>query len=140
MAPHGIHGNAQGRPWVRLVVLGQSFMLHQIRKMVGGAVAVCRGVCSHADLQRALRSAAPVPTPMAPELGLFLDECVFDSYNARWAAGGHAAVALAGAVGAAAEAFKVLADRCMLSSCRAGMVASAEPGFWVFARSVASPA
>ena len=23
-------------------------------------------------------------TPMAPELGLFLDECVFKSYNDRW--------------------------------------------------------
>ena len=34
----------QGQPWVRLVVTGQSFMLHQIRKMVAVAVAVMRGV------------------------------------------------------------------------------------------------
>ena len=46
---------------------------------------------------------------MAPELGLFLDECVFDSYNSRWAGDAHAAVALSGAVGAAAEAFKARA-------------------------------
>ena len=94
---------------MRLVVLGQSFMMHQIRKMVGAAVAVCRGVWSAEDLKCALTSRAPMPTPMAPELGLFLDECVFDSYNSRWAAGDHAAVALSGAVGAAAEAFKVRA-------------------------------
>lgn len=107
--PHRLTDNVQGRPWVRLVVLGQSFMLHQIRKMVGAAVAVCRGVWSVDDLRGALTSMASVPTPMAPELGLFLDECVFDSYNSRWAANDHAAVALSGAVGAAAEAFKARA-------------------------------
>jgi hypothetical protein len=26
------------------------------------------------------------PTPMAPELGLFLAECVFHAYNERWKA------------------------------------------------------
>ena len=27
---------------------------------------------------------ADLNTPMAPELGLFLDECFFDSYNKQW--------------------------------------------------------
>ncbi|KAK9826791.1 hypothetical protein WJX81_001378 [Elliptochloris bilobata] len=97
----------EGRPWVRLVVLGQSFMMHQIRKMVGAAVAVCRGAAPPDSLKRALTSTAPVPTPLAPELGLFLDECEFDSYNSRWAADGKAALSLTGALGDAAEAFKL---------------------------------
>ena len=33
-------------------------------------------------------------TPMAPELGLFLDECVFKSYNDRWGNDREAQVAL----------------------------------------------
>jgi tRNA pseudouridine38-40 synthase len=34
---------ASGVEWVQLTVLGQSFLLNQIRKMVGMAVEVCRG-------------------------------------------------------------------------------------------------
>ncbi|PRW60709.1 tRNA pseudouridine synthase mitochondrial-like [Chlorella sorokiniana] len=73
-----------GQRWVRLVVIGQSFMLHQIRKMVGMAVAVMRGTAPETALQLALRTSADLNTPMAPELGLFLDEAYFDGYNKQW--------------------------------------------------------
>ncbi len=96
---------------MRLVVLGQSFVMHQIRKMVGAAVAVCRGAAPPGFITAALAAPAPVPTPLAPELGLFLDECIFDSYNARWGADGRANIARAGALGVAAEAFKARARR-----------------------------
>jgi len=74
----------QGEPWVRLVVTGQSFMLHQIRKMVGVALAVMRGVASPNAVPLALDPRRDVSTPMAPDVGLFLDEGIFEGYNARW--------------------------------------------------------
>lgn len=76
--------NINGSPWVRLVVIGQSFVLHQIRKMVGMALAEYRGVAPPGCLKYALSAAHTVPTPMAPDLGLFLDECYYDAYNKRW--------------------------------------------------------
>lgn len=45
-----------GQPWVRLVVIGQSFMLHQIRKMVGLAMAVYRGAAPVDAIPIALRA------------------------------------------------------------------------------------
>ena len=47
--------NLQGQEWVRMVVLGQSFMLHQIRKLVGTAVAVMRGDAPPECIQLALQ-------------------------------------------------------------------------------------
>lgn len=47
-----------GERWVRLVVVGQSFMLHQIRKLVGLAVAVMRGTAPPGSIQTALRTNA----------------------------------------------------------------------------------
>ena len=74
-----------GERWVRLVVYGQSFILHQIRKMVGTALAVFRGAAPEDAIASALRREGDVATPMAPELGLFLAETVYSHYNATWA-------------------------------------------------------
>ncbi|DBB17512.1 TPA: hypothetical protein ACH3X3_002579 [Trebouxia sp. C0006] len=76
----------QGQQWVRIVIIGQSFMLHQIRKMVGMAVAIMRGDAPANCIKIGLQPKRAVPTPMAPDIGLFLDECYYDAYNNRWGA------------------------------------------------------
>ena len=70
--------------WVSMVVVGQSFMLHQIRKMVGMALSVFRGIVPESALKWALKSRERYGVPMAPSLGLFLDKCYFESYNKQW--------------------------------------------------------
>ena len=42
-----------GMQWLKLRVLGQSFLLHHIRKMVAVTVEVVRGRLSKADVNRA---------------------------------------------------------------------------------------
>ena len=69
---------------MRIVIIGQSFMLHQIRKMVGMAVAIMRGDAPEGCIRTALQPRRTVPTPMAPEVGLFLNECYYDAYNTRY--------------------------------------------------------
>ena len=76
--------HTQGQAWVRMVVVGQSFMMHQIRKMIGLAVAVARGAAPREAIGMALSPYRSFPVPMAPELGLFLDQTFFDAYNTRW--------------------------------------------------------
>lgn len=95
-----------GAPWVRLVVVGQSFILHQIRKMVGTALAVARGVAPAGAIPAALRPGTDVTTPLAPDLGLFLDESIFETYNRRWGSGRGEALDLSARFGDAAAAFK----------------------------------
>ena len=65
-------------------VHGQSFMLNQIRKMVGMAVAVYRGTAPQDAIHCALDPCRDFSTPMAPELGLFLCESKFDAYNDKF--------------------------------------------------------
>ncbi len=64
-------------------VKGQSFMIHQIRKMIGMAIAVVRG---HASLDTIEKSwdTLRIDVPRAPGLGLMLDEVHFDRYNQRF--------------------------------------------------------
>ncbi|WQF76548.1 Putative pseudouridine synthase I, TruA, pseudouridine synthase TruA/RsuA/RluB/E/F [Colletotrichum destructivum] len=68
--------------WVSLKVHGQSFMMHQIRKMVGMAALVVR--CA-TPLERIKQSYGPtrIAIPKAPGLGLLLERPVFDAYNRR---------------------------------------------------------
>uniref|UniRef100_A0A7S0WG01 Pseudouridine synthase I TruA alpha/beta domain-containing protein n=1 Tax=Pyramimonas obovata TaxID=1411642 RepID=A0A7S0WG01_9CHLO len=74
-----------GKQFVRLVVVGQSFMLHQIRKMVGTALGVMRDVAPETVYEHAFSEKHQINVPMAPELGLFLDEAIFHAYNQRFA-------------------------------------------------------
>ena len=73
-----------GTEWLSLKVHGQSFMMHQIRKMVGMATLLVR--CG-APLSRITESYGEDrwSIPKAPSLGLLLERPVFDTYNERQA-------------------------------------------------------
>lgn len=70
--------------FIRCTVVGQSFMLHQIRKMIGLVIAIFRGCAPESLLETALRRDTNIAIPTAPELGLFLDECMYPAYNQKW--------------------------------------------------------
>ena len=74
-----------GVEFVRTTVVGQSFMLHQIRKLIGTMIGVMRGYWTEEDQIFALKTKESCNTPMAPELGLFLCECIYHAYNNRYA-------------------------------------------------------
>ena len=63
----------QGIEWVRLTVVGQSFMLHQIRKMVGLVVSIVRNGDDNVLMNQAL-SMETVRVPMVPGVGLVLNK------------------------------------------------------------------
>jgi tRNA pseudouridine38-40 synthase len=68
--------------WLSLKVHGQSFMMHQIRKMVAMATMIVR--CgSTTDVIHDSYGRAPISIPKAPSLGLLLERPVFDSYNTQ---------------------------------------------------------
>ncbi|XP_020085131.1 tRNA pseudouridine synthase A, mitochondrial-like [Ananas comosus] len=73
-----------GIDFVKCEVVGQSFMLHQIRKMIGLAVAVMRNCAPESLMEVALKKEVSINVPTAPEVGLYLDECLFSSYNKKW--------------------------------------------------------
>jgi tRNA pseudouridine38-40 synthase len=68
--------------WLSLKVHGQSFMMHQIRKMVAMAALVVRCGTSKNIIQESY-GPANISIPKAPGLGLLLERPVFDSYNER---------------------------------------------------------
>jgi len=72
-----------GETYVKCEVLGQSFLYHQIRKMIGMALAISRNVAPEECLQIALNSRKKFNVPLAPEFPLYLEECVFNSYNKK---------------------------------------------------------
>ncbi|CAL9782157.1 unnamed protein product [Musa acuminata subsp. burmannicoides] len=74
----------EGIEFVKCEVVGQSFMLHQIRKMIGLAVAVMRNCAPESLMDIALKKDVNINVPTAPEVGLYLDECLFTSYNQKW--------------------------------------------------------
>lgn len=71
-----------GTEWISLKVHGQSFMMHQIRKMVGMAALVVRCGCPVERIGETFGN-VDVAIPKVPGLGLLLERPVFDSYNAK---------------------------------------------------------
>lgn len=81
-----IHSIECGEPFIehdveftRITLKGSSFMLHQIRKMIGFTLAVVRGLSDAAWLKRSLAN-EEVHTPTAPGLGLVLERLHFTEY------------------------------------------------------------
>ncbi|KAI5186829.1 tRNA pseudouridine38-40 synthase [Nematocida homosporus] len=76
-----------GRSWHRLTIHGQSFMIHQIRKMVGFALLVARHMTDLKAAEQALSLAFAKPRrniPKAPAALLLLSHGLFTNYNARY--------------------------------------------------------
>ncbi|KFK34456.1 hypothetical protein AALP_AA5G147600 [Arabis alpina] len=73
-----------GIEFIKCEVLGKSFMLHQIRKMMGLAVAIMRNCAPESLIHTAFSKDVNITVPMAPEVGLYLDECFFASYNEKF--------------------------------------------------------
>ncbi|CAI7640158.1 unnamed protein product [Penicillium glandicola] len=71
-----------GTEWLSLKVHGQSFMMHQIRKMVAMATMVVRSGC-HPDRITETYGPERIAIPKAPGLGLLLERPIFDAYNTK---------------------------------------------------------
>ena len=70
----------EGMEFVRVTLHGQSFILHQIRKMIAAASIVFRDGAAAGVLDK-LMSNITIILPMVPGLGLTLVKCHFDSYQ-----------------------------------------------------------
>ncbi|KAG8900165.1 tRNA pseudouridine synthase 1 [Tulasnella sp. 403] len=67
--------------WISVLFHGQSFMLHQ-RKMMSMAIMACR-TGTPSNVISETYSAKRIVVPMAPALGLLLEQPIFGSYNER---------------------------------------------------------
>lgn len=62
---------------------GQSFMLHQIRKMVGMAIAIMKGFANIKALEESF-GPKKMDVPRAPGLGLMLEDVHYERYNQKF--------------------------------------------------------
>lgn len=75
--------------WVAVRVHGLSFMMHQIRKMIGLAILAIRLDAYEPEhltalFNRLFSKANKFNVPKAPALGLFLDHPIFEGYNRKF--------------------------------------------------------
>ena len=73
-----------GTEWLSIHVHGQSFMMHQIRKMVGLAMMVVRTGCPISRIREAF-GPQKIQIAKAPSLGLLLEYPLFTHYNEKTA-------------------------------------------------------
>jgi hypothetical protein len=74
---------SHGTEWIATQVVGLSFLLHQIRKMISVAVDLVRGAATIDTINQALDANNKLRLNVAPSQGLFLDMSMFDQYNRR---------------------------------------------------------
>ncbi|TIB02033.1 hypothetical protein E3P94_01231 [Wallemia ichthyophaga] len=72
----------EGNEWISVRFYGQSFMLHQIRKMIFMLVNVTRTPTPPSLIEKTY-SNTPIVVPKAPGLGLLLEAPCFGVYNTR---------------------------------------------------------
>nr|XP_033810192.1 tRNA pseudouridine synthase A-like isoform X3 [Geotrypetes seraphini] len=77
----------EGLEFTEIKVKGQSFMMHQIRKMIGLVIAVMKGYESESIMERSWGE-EKVDIPKAPGLGLVLEAVHFEEYNRRFGSDG----------------------------------------------------
>uniref|UniRef100_A0A8R1UJ34 Pseudouridylate synthase 1 homolog n=1 Tax=Pristionchus pacificus TaxID=54126 RepID=A0A8R1UJ34_PRIPA len=70
--------------FVTCTVKGQSFMLHQIRKMIGMMIAIVREMQDPSAVQKSFLSSDRLDIPKAPGLGLLLDRLHYDKYDRQF--------------------------------------------------------
>lgn len=68
--------------WLSFKVWGQSFMMHQIRKMISMVALLVRCGC-HEDRLQDSYAAPRLGIPKAPSLGLLLEHPIFEVYNEK---------------------------------------------------------
>jgi tRNA pseudouridine38-40 synthase len=75
---------AAAMEWIPTYVIGQSFLLHQIRKMISLAIDVARGAAPLSVVTtHALHRKKEMRVSLAPAQGLFLEMSYFMGYNRR---------------------------------------------------------
>ncbi|OLL26325.1 tRNA pseudouridine synthase 1 [Neolecta irregularis DAH-3] len=74
--------NIDDTEWISVKIHGQSFMLHQIRKMVAMVVMIVRSGCPENRISEAYRP-PKLAIPKAPGLGLLLERPIFEGYNKK---------------------------------------------------------
>ncbi|XP_069484951.1 pseudouridylate synthase 1 homolog isoform X2 [Ambystoma mexicanum] len=74
----------KGHEFVTIEMTGQSFLLNQIRKMVGLALSVTQGLVPESTLPSSVRPEISLKIPPAPGLGLVLEQTYFNWYNLRF--------------------------------------------------------
>lgn len=71
--------------FIRIGIHGDSFMIYQIRKMIGSALAVYHRRIPKDELsgEALLSKDRKASMPVVPGAGLYLDQCIFDTYNTK---------------------------------------------------------
>ena len=72
-----------GMEWIPTQVLGQSFLLNQIRKMVCMAMDVARGVAPLETVEKGLSKDNDIRVNLAPAQGLYMEMAYYGGYNRR---------------------------------------------------------